>query len=105
VRPAKAIVQRLQLDEQRIGKHRPCLDRERSQVDRNTGRRLVERGKDVRESRHLVRVAEHVHLARHLHLAALRVDDTALEAARQELLEQTIAQRGLAAAVRPMDQQ
>jgi len=105
VRPAQAVVQRLQLHQQSIGEHRPGLDGERSEIDRNASCRLIERGKNLREPRHLVRVAEHVHLARHLHLAGFGIDDAALITVREELFEQTVAQRSLAAAVGSVHEQ
>ena len=49
--------------------------------------RLIERGENLREAWHFVRVAEDLHVVRHLHLADFRIDDAALVAALQELLE------------------
>ena len=99
VRPAQAIVERLQLHQQGIREHRPRLDGERRQVDGDARRRLIERTENLREPRHFVRVAEHLDFARHAHVADFRAHDAALVAARQELIEQPGAQRRLAGAV------
>ena len=105
MRPAETIVQRLQLHQQRIGEHRTRLGAESGQIDGHARCRLIERGENIGEPRDFVSIAEHLHLARHLQSADIRIDDAALVTAREELLQEPIAQRSLAAAVRPVHQQ
>ena len=99
VRPAETIVQRLQLHQQRICKHRARLCTEASQVDCHARRWLIERGKNVGEPLNFVSIAEHLYTARELQSVDCRIDDAALVAARQELFQEAIAHSSFATAV------
>jgi len=104
MRPADAIVQRQQLQQQRLGERGAAFQGQRRKIDVRAQLRLLERAQHVREPRNLVRGPKTRHAGPAAEAVEARADHAALVVAGKELFEQRIADGGLTAAFRAADQ-